>query len=72
MIITKNTEIGTMLPRTPHSLSFGHKNPDQQRPNPAVFITDLFSLDKHMAPYGRIPSTTTLTHSHTPIQTYPQ
>ena len=72
MIITKNTEIGTMLPRTPHSLPFGHKKPYQHGPNPAVFITDLFSLHKHIAPHGRIPSTTTLTHSHTPIQTYPQ
>ena len=31
-------------------------------PNPAVFITTLFTLHKHMAPYGRIPSTTTPTY----------
>ena len=61
-----------MLPMTPHSPPFDNPNPDQPIPNPAVFITTLFTLHKHMAPHDRIPSTTTHTHVHTPIKTYPQ
>ena len=46
--------------------------PSKLIPNPTVFITTLLTLHKHMALQGRIPSTTTQTHSHTPIQIYPQ
>ena len=41
-------------------------------PNPAVFITTLFTQRKHLAPHSKTPSTTTHTHPHTPIRTYPQ
>ena len=64
-----------MLPRTPHSPPFGHSNPCQPIPNPAVFITTLFTLLKQMAPHGRSPSTTTHTPTYTntdiPIVIYP-
>ena len=61
-----------MLSITPHSPPFGHPNPYQPITNPVLFITTLFSLHKHMALHSRIPCTTTHTHQHTPIQTYPQ
>ena len=41
-------------------------------PNPAVFISTLFTLHKHLASHSKTPSTTTHTHPHTPIRTYPQ
>ena len=52
-----------MLPMTPHSPAFHHPNSYQPRPNPAVFITALFTLHKHMAPHGSIPNTTKQTHT---------
>ena len=55
-----------MLPMTPQPPTFHHPNPYQPRPNPAVFITALFTLHKHMAPHGSIPNTTT--QAHTGIQ----
>ena len=65
------TEIGTLLPTTPHSPPFGHPH-FISLPNPAVFITTLFTQHKHLAPHSKTPSTTTHTHPHTPIRTYPQ
>ena len=38
----------------------------QPTPNPT-----LFTLHKHMVPHGKTPRTTTHTHPHTPIRTYP-
>ena len=51
-----------MLPMILLSPPFGNRNPYQPILNPAVSITTLFTLHKHMAPHGRAP----------PIQTYPQ
>ena len=65
------TEIGTLLPATTHSPPSGHPNLYQPTPNPTVFITTLFTLHKHMVPHSKTPRTTTHTHPHTPIRTYP-
>ena len=42
---------------TPRSPPFGHPNPYQSIPSPAVFTTILSTLHKHMALHGRIAST---------------
>ena len=59
--------IGTMLPMILHSPPFRHPNSYQSIPNPAVFITTLFTLHKHLTPHGRIPNTTTHTHAYVNI-----
>ena len=60
-IVVNNTTLSTIWP----------SNLCHNTPNPTVFITTLFTLHKHMVHHSKTPRTTTHTHSHTPIQTYP-
>ena len=61
-IVTNDTTLSTIV----------YPNLYQSILNPTIFITTLFTLHKYMALQSKIHSTTTPTHPHTPIQTYPQ
>ena len=60
-IVANDTTLSTIWPSKP--LSAYTKS--------TVFITTLLTLHKHMVPHSKTPRTTTHTHPHTPIRTYP-
>ena len=70
--VTVHKNWHTIASDTLHSLLSCCPNPYQPIPNPASFTTILSTLHKRIAPHGRIPSSSTHKHLHTPIETFPQ
>ena len=60
-IVANDTTLSTIWPSKP--LSAYTKS--------TVFITTLLTLHTHMVPHSKTPRTTTHTHPHTPMRTYP-
>ena len=80
-IVIRFSDIGNLLSAIIHrnwsnvaddTALFGHPNPYQPITNPAIFITTLLTMHKHIAPHSRISGTATHTPPHTRIQKYPQ